>query len=83
MNLFSSRALSDEIPAVRPMCWRARPPAASSILPTSSTLRLTWRLTSFSSSTCRSALSRSSLADSMTMAASPDNSTRLLVSLKS
>ncbi len=63
MNLLSSRALSEEIPALSFAVWRTVPPAASSSLPYSSAFNETPRFTSFSSSTWRTARRRSSVEE--------------------
>ena len=63
MNLLSSRALSEEMPALSVAVWRTVPPAASSTLPYSSAFIETPRFTSFSSSTWRTARRRSSVEE--------------------
>ncbi len=82
MNLLSSLALSDEIPALNVATCRAVPPAASSTRPNSMPLSDTFRFTSFSSSTVRTALMRSSVTERSSIVLS-FNSTVESVPLKS
>jgi hypothetical protein len=82
MNLLSSLALSWEMPAFSVATWRAVAPDASSTVPYATAFRLTLRRTSFSSSTSRSAFSRSSVEECRRISMSP-SSTLELVFLKS
>ncbi len=70
MALLTDLAFSEEMPALIFAVWRTVPPAASSTLRYSSDLSDTFRFTSFSSRSCRSAVRRSSLLECISISSS-------------
>src|SRR5947209_16706907 len=82
MNLLISRDLGSSMPTLRVAVWRTVPLAASSTLLKVIAFSGTWRLTSFSSSTCTSAFRRSSVEECMRISCSA-NSISVPVFLKS